>query len=248
MPFMRTVIETTAFQKQVEKIWSEDERLAFIAWIAEHPHWHGLAVSLAGLVIGGGVIWGIRLIGHAALRREAMGFGDVVLMAMVGSFLGWQPTVVAIFLSAFLAMIIVIATRLTAWDREIPFGPFLSLGTIVTMLGWRWIWPRVEMYFSLGVLLPVVAAFMTLCLFGTLLGLRFIKQLLGYSVDIDESGYDDWTSADQLSHFAGETVDDEQGQWRRESWPGKPAGRGQTHLQQWQRPNSTGWRQQWDRR
>ncbi len=34
---MRTVIETPTFQKQAEKIWSEDERLAFIAWIAEHP-------------------------------------------------------------------------------------------------------------------------------------------------------------------------------------------------------------------
>ena len=34
---MRTVIETPTFQKQVEKLWSEDERLAFIAWIAEHP-------------------------------------------------------------------------------------------------------------------------------------------------------------------------------------------------------------------
>lgn len=34
---MRTVIETPTFQKQAEKIWSEDERMAFIAWIAEHP-------------------------------------------------------------------------------------------------------------------------------------------------------------------------------------------------------------------
>ena len=34
---MRTVIETPTFQKQAEKIWSEDERMAFISWIAEHP-------------------------------------------------------------------------------------------------------------------------------------------------------------------------------------------------------------------
>lgn len=34
---MRTVIETPTFQKQAEKIWSEDERLAFIDWIACHP-------------------------------------------------------------------------------------------------------------------------------------------------------------------------------------------------------------------
>lgn len=35
--FMRTVIETPTFQKQAGKIWSEDERMAFIVWIAENP-------------------------------------------------------------------------------------------------------------------------------------------------------------------------------------------------------------------
>ncbi|MGZ8218765.1 transcriptional regulator [Methylomagnum sp.] len=34
---MRTVIETPTFQKQAEKIWSEEERMEFITWIAEHP-------------------------------------------------------------------------------------------------------------------------------------------------------------------------------------------------------------------
>lgn len=42
---VRTVIETPTFQKQAEKLWSEDERLAFINWIAENP--------LAGDVIPG---------------------------------------------------------------------------------------------------------------------------------------------------------------------------------------------------
>ncbi len=42
---MRTVIETPTFQKQAEKIWTEDERLEFIDWIACNP--------LAGDVIPG---------------------------------------------------------------------------------------------------------------------------------------------------------------------------------------------------
>lgn len=42
---VRTVIETPTFQKQAEKLWSEDERLAFIDWIAANP--------LAGDVIPG---------------------------------------------------------------------------------------------------------------------------------------------------------------------------------------------------
>lgn len=42
---MRTVIETPTFQRQAARIWSEDERLEFISWIAEHPG--------AGVVIPG---------------------------------------------------------------------------------------------------------------------------------------------------------------------------------------------------
>ncbi|TAG78189.1 MAG: DNA-binding protein [Burkholderiales bacterium] len=42
---MRTVVETPTFQKQAEKLWTEDERLAFIDWIAANP--------LAGDVIPG---------------------------------------------------------------------------------------------------------------------------------------------------------------------------------------------------
>lgn len=34
---MRTVIETPTFQKQAAKLWAEDERLEFIAWIAANP-------------------------------------------------------------------------------------------------------------------------------------------------------------------------------------------------------------------
>lgn len=205
------------------------------AWIAEHPNWHGLAASVAGLLVGGGVIWGIRLIGHAALRREAMGFGDVVLMAMVGAFLGWQPTVVAIFLAAGLSVPMILCTRLAAWDREIPFGPFLSVGTLVTLLGWKWIWPRVEMYFSLGVLLPVVVVFFGGGLFVLLLLIRSIKRLFGWQNDADDL-FEEWTSADHLFHYSGETVDRQQGQWRRDSWPGESSGRGQSQWEQWRRP------------
>jgi len=78
-------------------------------WTSQYPHWHGLAVSLAGLLVGGGMIWTVRIIGARVLGREAMGFGDVVLMAMIGSFLGWQPTVVVFFLAPICAMVVVAA-------------------------------------------------------------------------------------------------------------------------------------------
>ena len=80
------------------------------AWITEWPHLHGLAVSLAGFMVAGGVVWLVRIIGHWALGREAMGFGDVVLMAMVGSFLGWQAGIMVFFIAPMFALLVVAAT------------------------------------------------------------------------------------------------------------------------------------------
>ena len=44
----------------------------------------------------------VRVLGSQVLRREAMGFGDVTLMAMIGAFLGWQAAVLTFFLGAVL--------------------------------------------------------------------------------------------------------------------------------------------------
>ena len=107
-----------------------------------HPHWHGLAVSLAGLVVGGGSVWIVRIMGQWVLKREAMGFGDVILMATIGSFLGWQPTLDRLLPGApFCALVVVAAFWIFRRDREIPYGPYLSLATLVVILGWKHIWP-----------------------------------------------------------------------------------------------------------
>lgn len=204
-------------------------------WILHYPRGHALSVSIVGWLVGGGVIWVIRLVGHAALKREAMGFGDVVLMAMVGAFLGWQPTVVAIVIAAFLSVVLILAMRLFAWNREIPFGPFLSLGTLIVLLGWKWIWIRFEPLFSNPIFLGASALFLPAGMFVMLLVIRAIRRLFGWSPD-DVFVNDEWTSADHLFYFSGETIDRHQGQWRRDSWPGESAGRGQLYWEQWRRP------------
>ena len=87
----------------------EQYRSAFVVekvpqWVYLYPHLHGLAVSLVGLIVGGGVVWAVRIIGQWTLRQEAMGFGDVILMAVIGSFLGWQATVTVFVISPLCAL------------------------------------------------------------------------------------------------------------------------------------------------
>lgn len=115
-------------------------------------HWDGLWVGLKGLLIGGGLTQSVRLAGSLALRREAMGFGDVTLMGMIGSFLGWEAAVLTFFVAPFfgiahavtkLAVYVgkrIAGQRATSADREIPFGPYLSMAALALLVTWPWSW------------------------------------------------------------------------------------------------------------
>jgi leader peptidase (prepilin peptidase)/N-methyltransferase len=206
-------------------------------WIAAHPHLHGLAVSLAGLVVGGGSIWIVRILGRFTLKREAMGFGDVVLMATIGSFLGWQPVLIVFFLAPLCALVVVAACWVVRRDREIPYGPYLSLATLVVIFGFRDIWPATERFFSLGVFVPAMAALMCVVLFFTLLLTQWTKRLLGIPDDLPEEESDFWDPADQLFHFAG-GIGQTDG-WKRTQWPGVGAGRGSHFEQRWRNGSSS---------
>ena len=202
-------------------------------WIADHPHLHGLAASLAGLVVGGGSIWIVRIIGHFVIKREAMGFGDVILMATIGSFLGWQPTLIVFFLAPLCALIVVAAFWIFRRDREIPYGPYLSLATLIVIVGWKHIWPPAERVFALGLFVPAMGIVMCVLLFLSLQLMQVTKRLLGIPDYDPEEPVDTWQSADQLFHYAGENVDGQHPNWHRPEWPGVTAGRGSIFEHRW---------------
>ncbi|MFQ5732685.1 MAG: prepilin peptidase [Planctomycetaceae bacterium] len=204
------------------------------AWIAEHPHWHGLAVSVAGLLVGGGVVWVVRIVGGWILKREAMGFGDVTLMAAVGSFLGWQPALLVFFVAPFCAILGAVFALVTRRSQLIPYGPYLSLATIVVLLGWPYLWRRAEPFFQMGVFVVVCALLVPLLLAACLQFVQLGKRLLGVPVYVEEQEWaEQWLSSDQLTFQSGENVDDRQGCWKTDRWPGADTARGLTAEQQW---------------
>ena len=146
---------------QMEHVWVDwnqeipQLQQAYIpAWIAAHPHWHGLAWSLAGAAAAAGATWLIRAVSSFAMGRESMGLGDVTLMGMIGSFLGWQPVVFVLLLAPLCALAIAalaaLATgihamrspsgEMAATRPYLPYGPFLCLATYVVLCSWRWLW------------------------------------------------------------------------------------------------------------
>ncbi len=99
-------------------------------------HWHGLLSSLVGLAVGGGIVWVIRIIASWAMRMEAMGFGDVTLMAMIGAVIGWQGSLAAFFVSPMAAIAIVLIQFIITRESRVPFGPYLCAGTMITIIFW----------------------------------------------------------------------------------------------------------------
>lgn len=107
----------------------------FYKLIENGPAWVNSGISsLAGIVIGGGTLWFIGAVAGFLLKKEAMGFGDVKLMAMVGGLTGWLRMLMAFFLACAFGSIVGIVIMLRTKNRRIPFGPFLAAGTFLVLL------------------------------------------------------------------------------------------------------------------
>lgn len=97
------------------------------------PELHGqaqrfwsLTWSAVGFLAGGGFLYLAGTMAEKILKKEAMGGGDVKLLAMIGAFLGWQAVLWIVFVSSFLGSIVGLALRFTRGEERIPFGPYLA--------------------------------------------------------------------------------------------------------------------------
>ena len=106
------------------------------AWYAavRHDWLSGLLGSLFGGLVGALVVWMMRIFGTILFGRVAMGRGDVDLMFGVGTILGAGAATVTFFVAPFFGIILAIYMLITRKRRELPYGPYLSLGAAFVML------------------------------------------------------------------------------------------------------------------
>ncbi len=111
--------------------------------------------AIIGLCAGAGAIAVVGWLGEVFLRKPAMGFGDVTLMAVLGAVLGPERSLMTIFIAALLAIVALIgiiyplgrmrSTRSAQYDmeldgagswrgREIPFGVFLAPAGMIALV------------------------------------------------------------------------------------------------------------------
>jgi prepilin signal peptidase PulO-like enzyme (type II secretory pathway) len=148
-------------------------------WWQQDEHWQALITALVGLAFGGGLIWAVRIVGWVALKREAMGFGDVTLMAMIGAFLGWQPALLVFFFSPATAVIVAVTQWLLTRRHEIAFGPYLCVSALYVVVAWASIWHGyAEDIFSMGWLMVAIVAACLLLMMGLLMLMRLVREAL----------------------------------------------------------------------
>jgi leader peptidase (prepilin peptidase) / N-methyltransferase len=126
---------------------------------AATTHLQGFFVGLIGLAVGAGLTQGVRasagfVVGIFEKDREAMGLGDVTLMGMIGAFLGWQAVVLTFFVGPFFGLIPAARKlwfylrkrfgggQFSSSDREIPYGPYLSMAAAALLFAWPVVWRR----------------------------------------------------------------------------------------------------------
>ena len=121
------------------------------------PIWlQSLGGSMLGYLVGGGLIWAVRIFGTFGFGREAMGMGDVHLLGCIGAVMGWFDPILVFFLAPFIGLawtlLASLGTALGSRRRELPYGPHLAVAAVFVLLarplvisGWEALLPLVPM-------------------------------------------------------------------------------------------------------
>lgn len=113
----------------------------FQSWLASRPAAPALWIMvlggvLQGYLVAGAIVWGVRILGTLGFGKEAMGLGDVHLLASVGACSGWVDAALAFPLAAVVGLywVMVSIVRSGGAPRAMPFGPYLAGATLLVIL------------------------------------------------------------------------------------------------------------------
>ena len=130
--------------------WVSREVEAVRIWWAnfsQYPVVTGLLGSVWGYFAGCGIVWAVRILGTLGFGKEAMGLGDVHLMGAAGAVVGPLFVVLAFFIAPFFGLGWALFQMFFKKIRQIPYGPFLSMGVFVVMILHDWILNYIEEWF-----------------------------------------------------------------------------------------------------
>jgi leader peptidase (prepilin peptidase)/N-methyltransferase len=93
----------------------------------------GFLQAVIGAAVGFGLLYAVAVAGRWLFGEEAMGGGDIKMMAMIGAFVGWKGVLLTVFAGALLGLLIFVPLTLRK-KRLVPFGVFLAMGAALTFM------------------------------------------------------------------------------------------------------------------
>lgn len=95
----------------------------------------GWKFSLAGIVVGAGILYFTALFYELITKREGLGGGDIKLLGMVGAFTGYKGAILTIFIGSVIGTLFGVSLILKEkgdMKTAVPFGPFLAVGAVIS--------------------------------------------------------------------------------------------------------------------
>lgn len=96
----------------------------------------GFLNAVVGVVLGGGILWGLAILSPYMFGKEGLGGGDIKLLAMIGAFLGWQSALLTLMLASVMGAVVgigLLVCKVMERGHYIPFGPFLVFGALASL-------------------------------------------------------------------------------------------------------------------
>jgi leader peptidase (prepilin peptidase)/N-methyltransferase len=92
---------------------------------------------MMGYLIGGAVVWGVRIFGSLVFGKEAMGLGDVHVLAAIGACMGWPDAVLTFFAAVLVGLFMAVFGMIfnAKMARMMAFGPCLAIGAVLVLFG-----------------------------------------------------------------------------------------------------------------
>lgn len=122
-------------------------------------------------------MWLARVAANVMLGVAAIGFGDVALVAMMGAFMGWQPTFRAMAIAPLVGIVLGLGGRIITGRSFVVLGPYLCFGTFIVLCSWTWFWQdlgfRIIFRYRQSISGLVAGSFVTFCML--LVALRCFK-------------------------------------------------------------------------
>jgi leader peptidase (prepilin peptidase)/N-methyltransferase len=104
--------------------------------IHDMPKIGSFLYSFCGVILGGATLIFLGFLGKLIFKKEAMGGGDVKMLAMIGSFLGWKAIFLTLFFASLFGTLIslmLILLKKKEMGEYVPFGPYLAIGAIISI-------------------------------------------------------------------------------------------------------------------